>query len=50
VDRLAAAAEQMSTNSKQINDHAAIASNQSNQAMRASSLSSQQINDQYRNR
>lgn len=43
VDRLATAAEQMSANSKQINDNAAIASEQSNQAMLASSSSSQQL-------
>mgnify|MGYP001943128202 CR=1 FL=1 len=43
VDRLATAAEQMSVNSKQINDNAAIASKQSNQAMHASSSSSQQL-------
>ncbi|PHR84665.1 MAG: chemotaxis protein [Colwellia sp.] len=43
VDRLATAAEQMSVNSKQINDNAAIASKQSNQAMHASSLNSQQL-------
>jgi methyl-accepting chemotaxis protein len=43
VDRLATAAEQMSVNSKQINDNAAIASKQSNQAMLASSTSSQQL-------
>jgi methyl-accepting chemotaxis protein len=43
VDRLATAAEQMSVNSKQINDNAAIASEQSNQAMLASSSSSQQL-------
>lgn len=43
VDRLATAAEQMSVNSKQIYDNAAIASEQSNQAMLASSTSSQQL-------
>jgi len=43
VDRLATAAEQMSVNSKQINDNAAIASKQSNQAMHASSSSSLQL-------
>ncbi|AAZ24672.1 methyl-accepting chemotaxis protein [Colwellia psychrerythraea] len=43
VDRLATAAEQMSVNSKQINDNAAIASEQSNQAMLASSSSHQQL-------
>jgi methyl-accepting chemotaxis protein len=43
VDRLATAAEQMSVNSKQINDNAAIASEQSNQARVASSSSSEQL-------
>jgi len=43
VDRLATAAEQMSVNSKQINNNAAIAYEQSNQAMQASSSSSQQL-------
>lgn len=43
VDRLATAAEQMSVNSKQINENAAIASKQSNQAMHASSSSSKQL-------
>jgi methyl-accepting chemotaxis protein len=43
VDRLATAAEQMSVNSKQINDNAAIASEQANQAMHASSSSYQQL-------
>jgi methyl-accepting chemotaxis protein len=43
VDRLATAAEQMSANSKQINDNAALASKQSNQARLASSSSSQQL-------
>lgn len=45
VDRLATAAEQMSMNSKQINDNAELASQQSNQAMSASSASSQQLRD-----
>ncbi len=43
VDRLAASAEEMSANSKQINEHAALASKQSNQAMAASNSSSQQL-------
>jgi len=43
VDRLAASAEEMSANSKQINDHAALASEQSNHAMAASNSSSQQL-------
>lgn len=45
VDRLATAAEQMSMNSKQINDNAERASQQTNQAMTASSSSSQQLHD-----
>ncbi len=45
VDRLATAAEQMSTNSKQINDNADRASQQANQAMSASSSSSQQLHE-----
>jgi methyl-accepting chemotaxis protein len=45
VDRLATAAEQMSMNSKQINDNADLASQQSNQAMSASTSSSKQLND-----
>ena len=45
VDRLATAAEEMSVNSKQINDNAEIASQQANQAMSASSSSSQQLHD-----
>ncbi|WP_353537641.1 methyl-accepting chemotaxis protein [Colwellia sp. KU-HH00111] len=43
VDRLATAAEQMSMNSKQINDNAERASQQASQAMDASSASSQQL-------
>ena len=45
VNRLAAAAEQMSVNSKQINDNAERASQQSSEAMNASSSSSQQLHD-----
>ena len=45
VDRLATAAEQMSCNSKQINDNAQRASQQSSQAMSASAASSQQLQD-----
>ena len=45
VDRLATAAEQMSLNSKQINDNATLTSKQTSQAMTASSASSAQLND-----
>ena len=45
VDTLATAAEQMSINSKQINDNAERASQQASQAMSASSASSQQLHD-----
>ena len=45
VDRLATAAEQMSMNSKQINDNAERASQQANHAMSASSASSKQLLD-----
>ena len=45
VDRLATAAEQMSVNSKQINDNAALASQQANQAMSASTASSEQLTE-----
>ena len=45
VDRLATAAEQMSVNSKQINDSASLASQQANQAMSASTASSNQLSD-----
>lgn len=45
VDRLATAAEQMSLNSKQINDNASLASQQANQAMEASSASSEQLSE-----
>jgi len=45
VDRLATAAEEMSANSKQINDNAELASQQANQAMTASSSSSAQLAD-----
>lgn len=45
VDRLAAAAEQMSVNSKQINDNADLASKQASQAMSASTASSEQLAD-----
>jgi len=45
VDRLATAAEQMSVNSKQINDSSVIASQQASQAMRASTASSQQLGE-----
>jgi methyl-accepting chemotaxis protein len=45
VDRLATAAEEMSMNSKQINDNAELASQQSNEAMIASSSSSKQLHD-----
>ena len=43
VDRLATSAEQMSVNSKQINDHASLASEQAGQAMAASNSSSAQL-------
>ncbi len=45
VDRLATAAEQMSLNSKQINDNATLTSEQTSQAMTASSASSAQLTD-----
>jgi methyl-accepting chemotaxis protein len=45
VDRLATAAEQMSVNSKQINDSAGLASQQANQAMIASTESSNQLSE-----
>lgn len=45
VDRLATAAEQMSANSKQINDNAVHASEQASQAMNASTASSTQLSD-----
>lgn len=45
VDRLATAAEQMSMNSKQINDNAELASTQTSQAMSASAASSKQLHD-----
>lgn len=45
VDRLATAAEQMSVNSKQINDNATLASEQTSRAMTASSASSAQLTD-----
>ncbi|MFQ3266588.1 MAG: methyl-accepting chemotaxis protein [Colwellia sp.] len=45
VDRLATAAEQMSANSKQINDNAVIASQQASNAMAASTASSTQLGD-----
>ncbi len=45
VDRLATAAEQMSVNSKQINDSSVMASQQASQAMSASTSSSQQLNE-----
>ena len=45
VDRLASAAEQMSISIKVMNDNAAIASQQSSQAMTATSAGSQQLND-----
>jgi len=45
VDRLATAAEQMSANSKQINDNAVLASQQANTAMTASTASSAQLGD-----
>lgn len=45
VNRLATAAEQMSANSKQINDNALLASQQASQAMTASTASSTQLSD-----
>ncbi|TPH13327.1 methyl-accepting chemotaxis protein [Litorilituus lipolyticus] len=45
VDRLATAASQLSSNSKQINDNAALASEQSNQAMSASSTNAKQLGE-----
>lgn len=45
VDRLATAAEQMSANSKQINDNAVLASQQASQAMTASTASSTQLSE-----
>ncbi|PKG81353.1 chemotaxis protein [Colwellia sp. 75C3] len=45
VDRLATAAEQMSANSKQINDNAVLASQQASNAMAASTASSTQLGD-----
>ncbi|MBA6328088.1 methyl-accepting chemotaxis protein [Colwellia sp. MB02u-6] len=45
VDRLASAAEQMSISIKVMNDNSAIASQQSSQAMTATSAGSQQLND-----
>nr|WP_232771464.1 methyl-accepting chemotaxis protein [Colwellia sp. 12G3] len=45
VDRLATAAEQMSANSKQINDNAVLASQQASHAMTASNASSSQLAD-----
>ncbi len=45
VDRLATAAEQMSVNSKHINDNAGLASEQANQAMSACNASSSQLTD-----
>ena len=45
VDSLAKAAEEMSINSKQINDNAELASEQATQAMNASTTSSQQLNN-----
>jgi len=45
VDRLATAAEQMSANSKQINDNAVLASQQASNAMTASTASSAQLGD-----
>lgn len=45
VNRLATAAEQMSMNSKQINDNAELASTQTSQAMSASAASSKQLHD-----
>lgn len=45
VDRLATAAEEMSANSKQINDNAVLASQQASSAMTASTASSTQLSD-----
>jgi len=45
VDRLATAAEQMSVNSKQINDSSVVASQQASQAMCASAESSEQLSE-----
>jgi methyl-accepting chemotaxis protein len=45
VDRLATAAEQMSANSKQINDNAVLSSQQASDAMTASTASSAQLGD-----
>lgn len=45
VDRLATAAEQMSVNSKHINDNAGLASEQANQAMSACNASSNQLTE-----
>ena len=45
VDRLATAAEEMSANSKQINDNATLASQQASHAMSASNASSAQLSD-----
>ena len=45
VDRLATAAEEMSVNSKQINDNATLASEHANNAMAASNSSSTQLNE-----
>lgn len=45
VDRLATAAEQMSVNSKQINDNAVLAAEQTSQAMQESSFNSTQLSD-----
>lgn len=45
VDRLASAAEQMSSNTKEINDNAAIASKQSNQAMSATTTGAKHLKD-----
>ena len=45
VDRLATAAEEMSANSKQINDNAVLASQQASHAMTASTASSAQLSD-----
>ncbi len=48
VDRLATATEQMSVNSKKINDNAALASEQSSQALAASHSNANQLNDNIR--
>lgn len=45
VNRLVASTEQMSANGKQINEHAALASEQANQAMTASTKSSAQLTE-----